>query len=78
MTASDDEASVERCPPLSPEHAIEDTTTLAPIARTARNIDAETENMLFRPSIAKTGRCDRSNDEHSARAATHFFQAVTA
>lgn len=78
MTASDDAASVERGSLLPPEHAVEDTTTLAPIARTAQHMDADIDNVPFHPSIAKTGslRHDRETDDRSARVATRFFQAV--
>jgi hypothetical protein len=35
---------------------VEDTITLAPIARTAQNMGADLDKVLFDPSIAKTGR----------------------
>ena len=79
MTASDDAASVERGSLLPPEHAVEDTTTLAPIARTAQNMGADIDTVPFiRPSLRPASlRHARKTDDHSARVATRFFEAVS-
>jgi hypothetical protein len=79
MTAFDDEVPAERRPLLPSEHAVAATTTVAPIARTAQNMDAKTDDVHFRPSIAKTGSGDRQTKRSlRTRVVGHLFQAITA